>query len=147
MAEQTTDLGPEDAAPIERCTDDVDVRSILSAMAILVGIVAVVSVMLIGFFNRLAGSRVPSRTAPLFVAEEQPSIRADQARLEGIDPRQPERSGVPGWPSLGPAQARQEEQTLSQYGWVDKEKGIARVPIERAMELVVDKLPAKTPDK
>jgi hypothetical protein len=28
-----------------------------------------------------------------------------------------------------------EDQTLSTYGWVDKKKGIVRIPIDRAMEL------------
>jgi hypothetical protein len=28
-----------------------------------------------------------------------------------------------------------EDQTLSTYGWIDKKKGIVRIPIDRAMEL------------
>ncbi|MBN1218249.1 MAG: hypothetical protein JXM69_04920 [Anaerolineae bacterium] len=32
-----------------------------------------------------------------------------------------------------------EEMMLNTYGWVDKEAGIARIPIGRAMELVVTK--------
>lgn len=31
---------------------------------------------------------------------------------------------------------RKEHEQLSQYGWVDKEKGIARIPIDKAMEEV-----------
>jgi hypothetical protein len=30
-----------------------------------------------------------------------------------------------------------EEKLLTNYGWVDREKGIARIPIEKAMEIVV----------
>lgn len=30
----------------------------------------------------------------------------------------------------------QEEETLSTYGWVDRQKGVVRIPIERAMEIV-----------
>jgi hypothetical protein len=40
-----------------------------------------------------------------------------------------------------------EERILMDYGWVNKEAGIARIPIERAMELVVERglsAPAKT---
>ena len=29
----------------------------------------------------------------------------------------------------------QEDQTLSTYGWVDRSKGVVRIPIDRAMEL------------
>src|ERR1017187_7787739 len=32
-----------------------------------------------------------------------------------------------------------EEQVLNSYGWVDQQKGIVRIPIARAMELVVKK--------
>jgi hypothetical protein len=37
-----------------------------------------------------------------------------------------------------------EAEKLGSYGWVDKEGGIARIPIERAMELTVERgLPAR----
>jgi hypothetical protein len=32
-----------------------------------------------------------------------------------------------------------EERVLQSYGWVDREKNIVRVPIERAMEAIVKK--------
>jgi hypothetical protein len=32
-----------------------------------------------------------------------------------------------------------EEALLEEYGWVDREKGIVRVPIERAMELLAER--------
>jgi hypothetical protein len=32
-----------------------------------------------------------------------------------------------------------EERTLSTYGWVDKNKGIVRIPIDRAMELQLNR--------
>jgi hypothetical protein len=33
----------------------------------------------------------------------------------------------------------EEKQTLETYGWVDRSKGIVRIPVERAMELVARK--------
>lgn len=39
----------------------------------------------------------------------------------------------------------QEAAVLHTYGWVDKEKGVARIPIERAMELSVAELAEKKP--
>lgn len=33
----------------------------------------------------------------------------------------------------------QEEQTLNSYGWVDQNAGVARIPIDRAMELVAQR--------
>lgn len=38
-----------------------------------------------------------------------------------------------------------EAATLHTYGWVDKAKGVARIPIERAMELSVAELAQKKP--
>jgi hypothetical protein len=41
---------------------------------------------------------------------------------------------------------RQEEKHLKSYGWIDREKGLAHIPIERAMDILVDKgLPARKP--
>ena len=34
----------------------------------------------------------------------------------------------------------QEAETLSTYGWVDQEKGIVRIPVDRATELVIEEL-------
>jgi hypothetical protein len=33
----------------------------------------------------------------------------------------------------------QEEQTLNSYGWVDQQAGVARIPIDRAMQLVAER--------
>jgi hypothetical protein len=42
--------------------------------------------------------------------------------------------------------ARDEEtKTLMSYGWIDKNKGVARIPITRAMELTVAELAKKKP--
>ena len=43
------------------------------------------------------------------------------------------------------------KETLASYGWVDRQAGIARIPIERAMELIAERglpaapAPSKTP--
>jgi len=37
------------------------------------------------------------------------------------------------------------DKTLTTYGWVDKNKGVARIPIERAMELTVAELAKQKP--
>lgn len=36
-------------------------------------------------------------------------------------------------------QRQQEEETLHTYGWLDQKAGIARIPIERAMQLIVER--------
>src|ERR1700747_1914240 len=37
------------------------------------------------------------------------------------------------------------DKTLTTYGWIDKNKGVARIPIERAMELTVAELAKQKP--
>jgi hypothetical protein len=57
---------------------------------------------------------------------------------------------APAGPSLQPLPAldlarfrAEEELALGTYGWVDKDKGIVRIPIERAMGLLAERgLPA-----
>lgn len=40
-----------------------------------------------------------------------------------------------------------EEAVLGSYGWVDRDKGVARMPIDEAMKIVVQRgLPARAPD-
>jgi len=34
---------------------------------------------------------------------------------------------------------RQENEVLATYGWIDRRRGIARIPIERAMQLFLEK--------
>jgi hypothetical protein len=55
------------------------------------------------------------------------------------DPRTPvaavARSSIRGR-ARGLEQRREARQRLDTYGWVDREAGVARIPIERAMELV-----------
>src|ERR1700704_3897815 len=38
---------------------------------------------------------------------------------------------------------QEEAKSLTSYGWVDKNKGVARIPIERAMELSVAEFPTE----
>jgi hypothetical protein len=37
------------------------------------------------------------------------------------------------------------DKALTTYGWIDKDKGVARIPVERAMELTVADLAKQTP--
>lgn len=67
-----------------------------------------------------------------------PGERLQPSPFEGLDLETPERQ-------LETFLARQ-RQALESYGWVSKEAGIAHIPIERAIELVVAKgLPASAP--
>jgi hypothetical protein len=56
--------------------------------------------------------------------------------------RQPERD-APAEPPASDVDARQlreqELQMLDSYGWVDRDNGVARIPIDRAMQLMLER--------
>lgn len=39
----------------------------------------------------------------------------------------------------------EQEQLLTSYGWVDKDKGIAHIPLDKAMQMILPKLRANDP--
>ncbi len=64
-------------------------------------------------------------------------------------PPEPRLQGAPGHNEKWPPEEMREltesaEKTLSSYGWVDREGGIARIPIEQAMKILAARgLPAR----
>lgn len=84
--------------------------------------------------------------------------RAMLGTLAARSDRADQRSPGPPWPAEpvpGPrlqadpqadyeAYAAAQRELISSYGWIDPEQGIVRVPVERAMELVLERgLPAR----
>jgi hypothetical protein len=77
--------------------------------------------------------------------------RDGQAKLGGGPAERVEQHGDVAPPTLGLieqtlieheerglAQRRSEEERLHTYGWVDRAHGVARIPIQRAMAMIVD---------
>ncbi len=57
-----------------------------------------------------------------------------------LDSQIPPAPRIEEHPAIEVQQLRaQEEQTLSTYGWVDKNKGVVRIPLQRAMELQMER--------
>jgi hypothetical protein len=80
----------------------------------------------------------------VFVAQEaarQPAPPVMQADPAAMAPAGPSLQPLP---ALDLARFRAEEDlALGTYGWVDKDKGVVRIPIERAMRLLAERgLPA-----
>lgn len=48
---------------------------------------------------------------------------------------------IPGWNRIEPPAPPRPEPIG--YGWVDREAGIVRIPIEEAMQILVDRLPVR----
>ena len=111
---------------------DVNIRAILSFGAALIVLAAVVHLLiyvLFGYFSSREGVTVP---AEFPLAAAQGHREPPEPRLQ-TDPRQ----------DLADLRAKEQE-LLDSYGWVDKNAGIVRIPIDAAMKLTLERgLPAR----
>jgi hypothetical protein len=132
-----TEVGPEYSVPIDAASlashyerDDVDVRAILWFAGGLLVALIIVQVVLFWMVRSWSGRPLsiqpqlaPSNATPVPV--QGPGLDANpEAELDTL---------------LGG-----EAERLSGYGWIDREGGVVRIPIERAMSLLVEEgLPAR----
>jgi|SRR5579859_6519 len=111
---------------------DVSVPWIFGIVLFLACSGVVIQVVLGGLLNHFKSRPAPSDAFRPIQKPAQPST-ASFPRLQ-ISPRL----------DLAQFRAREDEQ-LTNYGWIDRTSGIVRVPIERAMELVLQKgLPVRS---
>jgi hypothetical protein len=114
---------------------DVNVRAILTVGAGLAGVTAVMAGLVWLLVLFLAGTSAD--TAP----REFPLAASYEQRL----PPEPRLQTNPREDLLTLRQA--EEQRLRSYGWVDKDAGIVRIPIDEAIRLTLERgLPERTPE-
>lgn len=107
----------ERRSPVEQEPDRLGTRAIaiVAAVAFAVGALAIVATaVLLGRGERAAPVPAP-RTDPVAGIEQGDIVR----RARGLEKR------------------RRAEQRLEQYGWVDRERGIAHIPIDRAIQWLV----------
>lgn len=98
-------------------SSDISVKAVaVFALALAAGLALILAVM------------HPSRPAPVAPAVPTPGPKLQAHPLEDLA-----------------ALRAKEDSMLKGYGWVDRKAGIIRIPIERAMELTVERgLPART---
>ncbi|MEO8349852.1 MAG: hypothetical protein ABI610_13145 [Acidobacteriota bacterium] len=124
----------EPAAEAGHETSDVSIGAIVKFGIGLAVVAAVVHVAMWGLF-RFYEEREERQEQPV-----PPMVAANLART----PKEPRLEPDPLAPRLA-AKAR-EDAMLASYGWVDRNAGIARIPIDRAMELLVERgLPPSKP--
>jgi hypothetical protein len=132
MADHQPEVNPE----VHHEESDVNFRAILGFGAGLIVVAAVVNLLiyvLFGYFNGREGVQAPAEY-PL--AATQGHREPPEPRLQ-TDPRQ----------DLADLRAKEDEQ-LTSYGWVDKNAGIVRIPIDDAMKLTLERgLPARQESK
>jgi hypothetical protein len=105
-------------------TRDVSARPIVLAGVLLAFLLAVAGGVGYGIFSILAAYRpTVDLVSPLATSAQIPP--APRIEEHGSEELQQLRG--------------QEERLLSTYGWVDKAKGVVRIPIDRAMELQLER--------
>jgi hypothetical protein len=133
------DDGKSESAAYE--TRDVKVRplAVFIAGLTIVGVfVYLVSYMLIGLFGGQA-AREDAQVAPSSVSR--PALAPGEERL----PPEPRLQAAPA-ADMG-ALRREEDAILTTYGWVDRQAGVVRIPIDVAMQQVLEEgFPVRQPD-
>ena len=115
---------------------DVDFKGIISFGAGLVVVTAVVYLVILGVFRFFEGREGVKVAAEYPLAASQGLREPPEPRLQ-TGPRQ----------DLADLRAK-EDDLLATYGWVDKNAGVVRIPIDAAMKLTLERgLPARTERK
>ncbi|HWO42747.1 MAG TPA: hypothetical protein VNO43_13185 [Candidatus Eisenbacteria bacterium] len=121
---------PRDNPEVAHERSDVNIQLVLVFGGALLAVALVVHIALYGlleYYNRGAGRAPAAASAPAPLDEPPPeprlqvAPRADLARMRAA-----------------------EEKELETYGWVDRDKQVVRIPIDRAMQLLAERgLPAR----
>jgi hypothetical protein len=102
---------------------DASARAVLWGAAGLVAVVAVSAALLGGLLGLFEAARVPAPVSPLERVElVPPAPRLEALPLETLEEVR-----------------HRENELLHNYGWVDREAGIARIPIDRAMAILAER--------
>ena len=120
-------------ADVHHEASDVDIRAVFGFGGVLIVVALLINLMVYGlfrYFDAREGQPVAAQY-PLAVGQE--GRVPPEPRLQ-TDPRQ----------DLADLRAR-ENQTLTTYGWVDRNAGVVRIPIDEAMKLTLQRgLPSRT---
>jgi len=117
-------------------TRDVKIKSIAWLGAAIVVVTAAAALLMVLLFDA-------------FEAREARRQRLPVSLTRPAEPQQPPEPRLQGQPVKDLAEMRgEEDEALTTYGWVDPAAGVVRIPIERAMDLVIERgLPARAPAK
>jgi len=119
-------------AEVQHEESDVNIRAILGFGAGLMIVTAIICFLLWLLFGYFVSREARSGAREFPLAVEQQNRMPPEPRLQ-TNPKE----------ELRALQAR-DEALLKSYGWTDKDAGIARIPIEEAMKLTVQRgLPAR----
>lgn len=122
-----------DNSAVHHEESDVNIRGVLGFAAALFAVAVVIHVLIWVLFRYFEGSAARQQLQPTYpLATQQEQRLPPEPRLQ-TNPRQ----------DMLDLRAA-EDQTLTTYGWVDKNAGVVRIPIEQAMKLTIERgLPAR----
>ena len=115
--------------PVEQQPDVVSGRIVTRVLFAAI-VIAVISVVIEGVMLKEQRGTIGAR-------DSSPAVAPTQIQAIHQTPIERERHGL----ELREAQ----QKTLEKYGWVDRERGLARIPIDRAIDLVVTQSSAAPP--
>jgi hypothetical protein len=111
---------------------DVSLRPVLWVVVALLGALVGTVLLMSGLLTRL--DRAEATASP------------KASPLAGYGPQTPPEPRLQTDPAGDLRQLRERERSqLTEYGWVDRERGVVRVPIERAMDLLAKQRGAGAP--
>ena len=147
MAEHDGIVNPE----TQHEKSDVDVRALIWCVVIFIVFAIFTHLLLWGMFNYFAALARGRTNAPLTsVARPADAAIPQQPRLQPFPMK--ETNGVMQPPNTSTPEVdmekmrRDQETALHQPGWIDREKGVVRVPIDVAKRLVLQRgLPVVAP--
>jgi hypothetical protein len=131
MPENTEHQAASDGAPAKHEVRDVNLRAVVGIVVGVVVLTLLGVVVSLGVYDLMSLRWQATEPPPPPMVETLPAL-----------PPEPRLQVTPA-ADLGKIRA-EEDAVLSTYGWIDEQGGIVRIPIERAMELLVERgLPAR----
>jgi hypothetical protein len=131
MAEENEPTPPRTLADTAVGDRDVDLKAVFVFLGALVGASAVIMALVWGLSVYFKGELAALDPAPSPLPEANARRPPPEPRLEVNPPE-----------SLAELRAREDE-VLKSWGWTDKDRRLARIPIARALEIIAKKgLPA-----
>jgi hypothetical protein len=115
-------------------TKDINFRNLMVFAGALIALAVVIHIVLYVILVGYTGYDFGLKLAPAyqdFVPDEFPQ----EPRLESLRP--PDQLG----------ETRPHLEVPDEFGWVERERGLVKIPVETAMKIIVDRLPVRPPQE
>jgi hypothetical protein len=134
---------PDGRPPVMHEESDINLRAVVTFGVVLGVVVTGIGALLLGVFHYFSAREAAAKRSDLPLAAAERGQLPPEPRLEGFPLDHPSHSVGPWRPGPAESQVVNEEERLRQYGWVDEKAGVVHIPVEQAMKLLANKLPAR----